>query len=82
MCQGPEEGPWHMDTWSNTTYHWRVRHRLTQERAAGIVGVSLTTWSRWERGQTEPQLDMARAAHEAMAYYDRQFQAQFERGRP
>lgn len=33
---------------------WRVANRLSQERAARLVGVSLTTWSRWERGETAP----------------------------
>jgi transcriptional regulator with XRE-family HTH domain len=69
-----------MEAWQETTYKWRVNRRLSQERAAAIVGVSLTSWSRWERGVTEPPVDLARAAVEAMRYYDQQFEAQFERG--
>ncbi|GAA1772565.1 helix-turn-helix transcriptional regulator [Nonomuraea bangladeshensis] len=29
----------------------RIRHGLTQEQAAEQIGVSTTTWARWERGQ-------------------------------
>lgn len=29
----------------------RVRHGLTQEQAAELIGVSTTTWARWERGE-------------------------------
>jgi transcriptional regulator with XRE-family HTH domain len=30
---------------------WRSRHGLTQELAAGIVGVNVRTWRRWENGE-------------------------------
>jgi transcriptional regulator with XRE-family HTH domain len=42
------------EAWHNRIYVWRVTLRLTQQQAADIAGVSLTTWSRWERGLTEP----------------------------
>ncbi|MGW0805553.1 helix-turn-helix transcriptional regulator [Nonomuraea sp. NPDC002799] len=29
----------------------RIRHGLTQEQAAELIGVSTTTWARWERGE-------------------------------
>jgi len=38
-------------------YTWRVLNHMTQLDAAGWAGVSLTTWSRWERGLTEPGED-------------------------
>lgn len=31
----------------------RKRHGLTQEEAAELVGVSTTTWARWERGEQD-----------------------------
>ena len=49
-----------MDDWSNTTWQWRHRWRLTQEQAAGWAAVSLSTWQRWERGLTEPRAEEAR----------------------
>jgi transcriptional regulator with XRE-family HTH domain len=71
MSQGAEEAPWLMDTWSNTCWHWRHRHRLTQAQAAAHVNVSLTTWSRWERGRTEPAAEEARRCHRLMEVHDR-----------
>jgi hypothetical protein len=49
-----------METWSNTCWTWRHRWRLTQWKASGWANVSLTTWSRWERGLTEPSAEEAR----------------------
>jgi transcriptional regulator with XRE-family HTH domain len=60
-----------MEPWSHTTYTWRVNRRLTQYRAAAIAGVSLTTWSRWERGLTEPDAPLARETIDAMYRFDR-----------
>lgn len=33
---------------------WRAAYGLTQQKAADRLGCSLTSWSRWERGETEP----------------------------
>jgi transcriptional regulator with XRE-family HTH domain len=35
---------------------WREVYRLTQAQAATLTGVSVTTWSRWERGLMAPPL--------------------------
>jgi transcriptional regulator with XRE-family HTH domain len=31
-------------------YQWRVRHNLTQEQAARVVGVTPGAWRNWEQG--------------------------------
>lgn len=33
---------------------WRAVYRVTQDRAAGELGVSTKTWQRWEREETDP----------------------------
>jgi transcriptional regulator with XRE-family HTH domain len=35
-------------------YQWRHKYRLNQAEAAALADVSLTTYSRWERGVTTP----------------------------
>lgn len=60
-----------MDTWSNTTWDWRHRWRLTQEEAARYVNVSLSTWRRWERGTTEPRVEEARRAMGWMLQFEK-----------
>jgi DNA-binding XRE family transcriptional regulator len=59
-----------MQTWSEICWNWRHKWRLTQWKASGIAGVSLTTWSRWERGQSEPDAHLARQATASMADYE------------
>lgn len=36
---------------------WRLTYRMSQAQAADLANVSLTTWSRWERGVTYPEED-------------------------
>jgi transcriptional regulator with XRE-family HTH domain len=43
-----------MTSLADDIYTWRVTFRLSQEEAARLAGVSLATWSRWERGITAP----------------------------
>jgi transcriptional regulator with XRE-family HTH domain len=59
-----------MERWQETTYQWRVSRRLSQWRAAAIAGVSLTSWSRWERGETEPHPEMARRVLQDLRTWD------------
>ena len=45
------------ENWRDLVKLYRLRHGLTQERLAGVVGVSQRTISRWERGEDKPSLD-------------------------
>ncbi|MCM0018742.1 MAG: helix-turn-helix domain-containing protein [Tagaea sp.] len=31
-------------------YNWRIKHNLTQEQAARVVGVTAGAWRNWEQG--------------------------------
>jgi len=44
------------DGWGNKVKHFRVRHGLSQQRMATIMGVSQRTVSRWERGEDKPSI--------------------------
>lgn len=46
--------------WGEFVKHYRLRHGLTQERMATVIGVSQRTVSRWERGDDKPSLDLQR----------------------
>jgi DNA-binding transcriptional regulator YiaG len=46
---------------------WRAANRLSQEKAAQLIGVSLTTFSRWERGVTAPGDDNRELVREVLA---------------
>jgi DNA-binding transcriptional regulator YiaG len=46
---------------------WRATYGLDQERAARHVGVHLNTWSRWERGVTEPDVTQLELVRELIA---------------
>jgi transcriptional regulator with XRE-family HTH domain len=46
-----------MARWAELCWNFRTRLRMTQKQAADAVGVSLATWSRWERGETTPAGD-------------------------
>lgn len=48
--------------------------------AAWATGVSLTTWSRWERGRTEPPAETARRALALMTEQDQLLAAGAPRG--
>jgi transcriptional regulator with XRE-family HTH domain len=39
---------------------WRRRHRLTQEQAAGLVGVPRVAWQSWESGWVQLKEPVAR----------------------
>jgi transcriptional regulator with XRE-family HTH domain len=45
------------ESWAEVLRRYRLRHALTQERLAGVLGVSQRTISRWERGEDRPSLD-------------------------
>jgi transcriptional regulator with XRE-family HTH domain len=45
------------ESWAEVLRRYRMRHALTQERLAGLLGVSQRTISRWERGEDRPSLD-------------------------
>jgi len=38
---------------------WRIKNGLTQERAAALATVTLSTWRNWERGRNMPKVDVA-----------------------
>jgi len=44
------------EEWSGLVKRYRLRHGLTQERMAAVIGVSQRTISRWERGEDTPSL--------------------------
>lgn len=44
------------DGWGNKVKTFRLRHGLSQQRMAAIMGVSQRTVSRWERGEDSPSL--------------------------
>lgn len=44
------------ENWGDIVRRFRVRHGLTQELAADVLGVSQRTVSRWERGQDRPSV--------------------------
>ena len=44
------------DGWGNKVKHFRIRHGLSQQRMATIMGVSQRTVSRWERGEDKPSI--------------------------
>jgi transcriptional regulator with XRE-family HTH domain len=46
--------------WSERVKRYRLRHGLTQERLAAVLGVAQRTISRWERGQDRPSLEQQR----------------------
>jgi transcriptional regulator with XRE-family HTH domain len=43
--------------WQELVKLYRLRHGLTQERLAAIIGVSQRTISRWERGEDKPSIE-------------------------
>jgi transcriptional regulator with XRE-family HTH domain len=45
----------------------RTRRGLTQREAAEQIGVPVTSWARWERGEVRPQGLNLRAVHEWLA---------------
>lgn len=45
------------EDWRSLVRLYRLRHGLTQERMAAIIGVSQRTISRWERGEDRPSLE-------------------------
>ncbi len=45
------------ENWGDLVKRYRVRHGLTQERLAAVLGVAQRTISRWERGQDRPSLE-------------------------
>ncbi|MBX9592171.1 MAG: helix-turn-helix domain-containing protein [Hyphomonadaceae bacterium] len=51
---------WGSENWGDLVKRYRLRHGLTQERMAGVIGVSQRTVSRWERGDDRPSLDLQR----------------------
>lgn len=58
-----------MMEWWMTCRTQRTQLYLDQRRASEIAGVSLTTWSRWERGITEPEAhEKARVLEEFRRY--------------
>lgn len=45
---------------------WRERHRLTQEQAARLAGVSISGWRGWEYGTSGgPPIDVMRRLEKA-----------------
>lgn len=55
-----------MDRWWELCWNWRHRVRMTQEEAARGLGVSLSTYKRWEKGLTTPDQERAGAAMDNM----------------
>lgn len=55
-----------MSTWSHECWHARTLLRMTQAEAADASCVSRRTWSRWERGVTEPPAHVKEAVRDAM----------------
>lgn len=47
---------------------WRVTWSLSQQKAADTIGVSLTTYSRWERGVTAPEDEYLEAVRHCLAH--------------
>lgn len=47
---------------------WRATYRMSQAKAAATIGVSLTTYSRWERGLTVPEEDYLEAVRTCLAH--------------
>jgi transcriptional regulator with XRE-family HTH domain len=45
------------ENWGELVRRYRVRHGLTQERLASVLGVAQRTISRWERGVDRPSLE-------------------------
>jgi transcriptional regulator with XRE-family HTH domain len=45
------------ENWAELVKLYRLRHGLTQERLARVIGVSQRTISRWERGEDRPSID-------------------------
>lgn len=45
------------ENWGELVKRYRLRHGLTQERLATVLGVAQRTISRWERGQDRPSLE-------------------------
>jgi transcriptional regulator with XRE-family HTH domain len=45
------------ENWHELVKLYRMRHGLTQERLAAVLGVSQRTISRWERGEDKPSID-------------------------
>jgi transcriptional regulator with XRE-family HTH domain len=48
------------ESWGERVKLYRMRHGLTQERLALMLGVAQRTVSRWERGEDKPSLDQQR----------------------
>lgn len=48
------------ENWGDRVKRYRIRHGLTQERLAVVLGVAQRTISRWERGEDKPSLDQQR----------------------
>jgi transcriptional regulator with XRE-family HTH domain len=48
------------ENWGDRVKRYRIRHGLTQERLAAMLGVAQRTISRWERGEDKPSLDQQR----------------------
>jgi transcriptional regulator with XRE-family HTH domain len=48
------------DNWGERVKRYRMRHGLSQERLAVMLGVAQRTVSRWERGEDKPGLDQQR----------------------
>lgn len=55
-----------MATWSHECWHARTLLRMTQQEAADACCISLSTWSRWERGRSEPEGWVKDSVREAM----------------
>lgn len=55
-----------MATWSHECWHARTLLRMTQQEAADACCVSLSTWSRWERGRSEPLHFIKESVRDAM----------------
>lgn len=48
------------ENWSERVKDYRLRHGLTQQRLALMLGVAQKTVSRWERGEDKPSLEQQR----------------------
>ena len=56
-----EENPW-----PKLLKQLRLVYSYTQGQAAHLVGVDQTTWSRWERGKTIPEVDIQRMVRDLL----------------
>lgn len=55
-----------MSVLGDNIYRARMALDWSQETAAQKLGVSVMTWSRWERAENEPSLDTLRRVAEAL----------------